>query len=499
MSEDFIDKEQLLQRVHNEDSKGYLSEAIDCYEAGAYRASVVMTACAVFEDLRLKLRDFAPFDDPAKIVSQAIEKAFDQQKSYEAEVFRQLKESSMLGEPENKRYLLELLTARNRAAHASGLATTQASAARFILEGVTRFLGKKLLWAEQGVSELLERMQRIDMFPALVRGRSYVADDELESLDPRVHGKMISRMIDGIGAYGAVYDKNARILFECFAERKDPKMQRHLFEKLINDRTLPPSSTWLIDVIVADTAILARKAKNVSAADAALSAIIKNAPDDEDRLEQLEVVFKDLIAGNSEAALRERYEHTILALCSKLWMRPVMSDGLAKEGRVRDLVERTLLDRTSDQAAAELLLEHIYTKWEIGEETFFAKYLTERSALVLVVNLCLAGEAGKERCSKLINRGCAYIPDIRAKAIKYLRENEHDAWRILDTDDDDTGPSPDDFFEHYLKAEPDWLIPEWANPEPDPEELEYSRRQLQAFSLRFNARRKASADLPKAG
>ncbi|MDR9764136.1 hypothetical protein RJJ37_31710 [Rhizobium redzepovicii] len=497
MSEGIIHKEQLLQQVHNEDSKGYLSEAIDCYEAGAYRASVVMTACAVFEDLKVKLRDFAPFDDTAKNVSRAIEKAFDQQKSYEAEVFRQLKESKMLGEPENKRYLLELLTARNRAAHASGLETTQASAARFISEGVNRILAKKLQWAEQGVSELLERMQRIDMFPPFVQGRSYVADEELESLDPRVHALMISRMVDGIGACGPVYDKNARILFECFAERKDPNMQRHLFEKFINDRTLPSSSTWLIDVIAADTAILKRKAKNVSAADAALSAIIKDAPDDEERLEKLEMIFKDLIEGNSEPALRERYEHTILALCSKLWLRPVMTNGLAKEGRVRDLVEQTLLNRTCDHAAAELLLEQIYTKWEIGEEMFFAKYLTGRAALMLIVNLCLAGEADQDRCSKLIKRGCAHIPDIRAKAIKFLRENENDAWYILDTDDNETGPSPEDFFEHYLKAEPEWLVPDDYG--PSEEEQEESRRRLQAFSLRFNAKRKASANLPKVG
>ncbi|MBB4274118.1 hypothetical protein [Rhizobium mongolense] len=498
MSEQFIDKEQLLAKVHNEDSKGYLAEAIDCYRAGAYRASIVMTACAVFEDLRHKLKDFAPYDPAADLVSRKIEKAFDHQKSYEAETFRLLKESKMLGEPENKRYLLELLTARNNAAHASGLATTQVSAAKFISEGVARILGKKLQWAEHGVSELLERMKRIDLFPTFVEGRSVIADEELENLDPRVHALMISRMVDGMGESGPVYDRNAHILFECFAQRNESNMRRHLFDKFINDRTLPASSAWLIDVMAADPEILGRKAKNASAADAALSAIIRNAPEDETRLDQLEMIFEALMKDHPEPILRERYEETIKALSAKLWLRPVLTNGLAKEGRVRDLVEQTLLDRTREHEAAERLLVEIYTKWEIGEEPFFAKYLSEMGAFKLIVNLCLAGEAGKDRCSKLIKRGCAHLPDIRAKAIKFLRENEAHAWNILDVDDNETGPSPEDFFEHYLKAEPEWLIPhdEFA---PSEEELAESRRQLQAFSMKFNARRKASADLPKAG
>ncbi|TBZ79682.1 hypothetical protein [Rhizobium leguminosarum] len=496
MNEVFIDKESVLARVHNLDSRGYLAEAIDCYHAGAYRASVVMTACAVFEDLRYKLRDFAPFDDTAMRVSKLIEEAFDEQRSYEARVFEQLKNSKMLGEPGNKRYLSELLTARNHAAHASGLPTTQIKAAKFISEGVERVLGKKLQWAEKGVSELLERMKRIDLFPSFVQNRSIIAAEELENLDPRVHSKMIMLIADGIGKHSALYDKNARLVFECFAEQCDPEMRSYLFEKLINGRTLPSTSTWLLDVIAADPEILAFKAKNSSAVDAALSAIITDAPDDNERLAQLSVIFEAMLSTQSEAVLCERYRETIRALCNRLWMRPLTS-ALGKEGRLRDMAEHVLLARTRDHTAAEHLLEQIYSKWEHGEEALFAKYLTDRAALTLIVNLCLAGDAGMDRCSKLTKRGCTYILDIRAKAIKFLRENENEAWRVLDVDDDETGPSSEEFYEHYLKAEPEWLIPEGYG--PSEEEQEESRRRLQAFSLRFNAKRKASASLEKAG
>ncbi|MBO9195124.1 hypothetical protein J5277_13520 [Rhizobium sp. 16-449-1b] len=498
-----IDKEQLLSQVHNEDSKGYLSEAIDCYRAGAYRAAVVMTACSVFEDLRTKLRDFALYDDAAKEISSKIENAFDRQKSYEAEVFRDLRDSNFLGDPENKRYLLELLTARNRAAHASGLATTNAEAFKFITEGVTRILGRRLQWAEQGVSELLERMKRIDLFPSFVQGRSFIADEELEGLDPRVHALMISRMVDGIGQFGVIYDRNAQVLFECFAERSDPRMRGHLFDNLINNRTLLPGSAWLIDVLAADTAILAHKAKNVSAADAAISAIIANVVGDEERLDQLQFIFEELIKLHADAILLQRYEMTLKALSEKLWLRPVLTNALAKEGRLRDVVEQVLLSRTKSPEEAECLLGEIITKWEIGEETYFGKYLSGRSAFSLIVNFCSAGGEGMERCSRLAQRGCSQIPGVRATAVEYLRENEQSAWEILDLDDDGSGPSPEEFFEHYLKAEPEWLIPWWAVPEPEyepsDEELAASQRQSQAFSRKFNARRKASSTLAKAG
>lgn len=450
-----IDKEQLLSKVHNADSRSYLAEAIDCYGVGAYRGSVVLTACAVFEDLRFKLRDFAPFDKTAARVSKLVEEAFAQQKSYEGEVFEQLKGSNML-DPENKGFLLELLTARNRAAHASGLDTTQKKAAKFINEGVERILGRKQQWGEQGVVELLARMERIDLFPAIVKSPDFIADEELSNLDPRVYGKLIEGMSKAMGTGGTLYDKNARVILECFARRRDPVMRSYLFSKLINDMTLPASSTWIIDVLAEDPQILDCTAKNAIAADAALSQIILAAPDDELRCDQLETIFEGLISHQGEEELRHRYGETIKALSTRLWARPILTNGLARGDHVRDLVEESLLRKTREHDAAESLRAAIFSKWNPGEEKFFARFLSDASAFELIVNFCHAGDAGKDLCSKLINRGCAGVLDLRAKAVAFLRENDARASSILDSDEG--GLSPEEFFDRYLKAESDWLI-----------------------------------------
>lgn len=50
------DMEELLGRVTRPDIKNYLREAFVCYGAGAYRACIVLTANALFEDLRQKTK-----------------------------------------------------------------------------------------------------------------------------------------------------------------------------------------------------------------------------------------------------------------------------------------------------------------------------------------------------------------------------------------------------------------------------------------------------------
>lgn len=63
MIESLADIEALAVRCRSEQSRGYISEAMQCYRAGAYRASIVSTWIAVVFDLIDKVRELAVSGD----------------------------------------------------------------------------------------------------------------------------------------------------------------------------------------------------------------------------------------------------------------------------------------------------------------------------------------------------------------------------------------------------------------------------------------------------
>jgi hypothetical protein len=70
MHETLADIEALSLTCHSEQSKGYIAESIKCYQAGAYRASIVSTWVALVFDLTDKIRELSLAGDTAAITLQ---------------------------------------------------------------------------------------------------------------------------------------------------------------------------------------------------------------------------------------------------------------------------------------------------------------------------------------------------------------------------------------------------------------------------------------------
>lgn len=71
MYEALADIEALALTCHSEQSKEYISEAIKCYRAGAYRTAIVSTWIAVVFDLVDKVRELALFGEAAAVAIDA--------------------------------------------------------------------------------------------------------------------------------------------------------------------------------------------------------------------------------------------------------------------------------------------------------------------------------------------------------------------------------------------------------------------------------------------
>ncbi|MBX4883828.1 hypothetical protein HJA90_09525 [Rhizobium bangladeshense] len=482
-----LDKVAMLAEVHNERSRAFFTEAVDCFNVGAYRASVVMMSCAVFDDIRSKAAHQAPFDRTAKILSEKLEKARDEQGSYESDVLNLTSKWDPL-DNEQRRYLKQLLDSRNQAAHASGTYIAADEARRMIEVGHKRFLSVEFLWSKHGIDELISRMSDADMYPAaLPYDHEYTTRHEIDLRHPNSHFEMLNEIAKGLDAENPRFNRNATIFLYWTAVLQDTQFRKYLSLVLIQRRSLPPKSAWLIDVLGADPAILSQHSKNIDGAvDAPIAAIIQDLSiEDEDRIAALEAIFRWLLkeAKNDEAT---RLRLTLEAALRKLLLRPSFFAGLSMGCPYRALAQQIVISSTYDHDRAEDLVAAIYGRWEDGHESIFGRMLDGEVAFSLVMNLCAAGEAGKPRCSSLSKSGFGALPGIRRKAVEFLASDPDKADMLLE-DTEWYGYSQADFFEQFLRLMPENQEEGWHHDANHDHDTGYSPKPFGFLKKRLSA------------
>ncbi|MGO8369079.1 hypothetical protein ACC808_11645 [Rhizobium ruizarguesonis] len=446
-----FDLEKMLPEVHNEESRSYFTEAVNCFNARAFRASVVMMACAVFDDIRHKAADFAQFDGTARNLAQKLETVRKHQGSYENDVLNLTDNWGKL-DIEQQRYLKHLYEARNQAAHASGCIIDEDEARRMIANGHARILSVRFISAMHGLAEILHKMTNVDMYPAaLPYGHEHTTRDELSLCDPAAHWEVINAIVANHESGSPRFKRNAEIFLRWVANEQNSQLQKYLSLTLLERRTLPPSSSWLIEILAQDPAILGRhNQKSNHSVDAALAATINEfSLDDEEREFALREVFYWVMDDGTgrlqltlDACLRKM-------LATESFLRALGADH-PHLGRARS----TLVTATYDHDRAEAFASAAFERWNPGHERIIGRSLDQETAFRLILNLCEAGRAGKTRCQSLVKLHFAGMPSIRQKAIALVNSDPGRAEMLLE-DAEWIGYSGDEFFDLYLKPLPD--------------------------------------------
>src|SRR4051794_34582378 len=84
MAVHLTDMEELVGRIVSSEARDYMSESLKCYQAGAFRACVVLSYIALFDDLRRKLAPLAVLNSKAKEIHEEIEKKAKDQEVFES-------------------------------------------------------------------------------------------------------------------------------------------------------------------------------------------------------------------------------------------------------------------------------------------------------------------------------------------------------------------------------------------------------------------------------
>jgi hypothetical protein len=227
------DLEELLATIPGSEIRDYMREAMNCYMAGAYRGTLVLSYIALFDDLLAKLGELANVNSAAKtIYTEALKKKGDQD-VYESYLVDQLTSKSLITGLDGS-FLNTLRTLRNKSAHPSGHKPS-AEEARFIFyETVSRFLAKSLLSTTHLVDQLIDRLKNTNFFPSnAVPEIASVVSDETTSLHDEAMPQLVAKLCGAVKSTDTTTRTNASFFLIGLAKLDKAHITAALQSKLV--------------------------------------------------------------------------------------------------------------------------------------------------------------------------------------------------------------------------------------------------------------------------
>jgi hypothetical protein len=190
------DMEELIASINREDARDYMSEALRCYQAGAFRACVVLSYIALFDDLRAKLRPLASVNKKAKKLHEEIEQKANDQEVYESFLTDQLASIGIIGAAQ-KTNLEMIIKLRNKAAHPSGIHASAEEARYVFSEVINKFLSEKQLHTNSAADAIIAALPQGNFFPTnKLDDIRTIVESEISSLHDEAIPYLIRKLLE---------------------------------------------------------------------------------------------------------------------------------------------------------------------------------------------------------------------------------------------------------------------------------------------------------------
>ncbi|MMZ58668.1 hypothetical protein D1872_206580 [compost metagenome] len=160
--------EELLNKVHDNEIKDYLNEALKCYTGGSFRACVIMSVIAGGYDLHKKVKALAGSDSSFRKLDEEVEKKKNNNEVYEKYLFEQCatKEIDMLNNSELKE-LQRCLDTRNDCAHPSNFICSPEKARDIYSSIIDILASKPVLFGFKHMKNLIDELKEKTFFPVI--------------------------------------------------------------------------------------------------------------------------------------------------------------------------------------------------------------------------------------------------------------------------------------------------------------------------------------------
>lgn len=230
------DMEELLASIPGLDIRDYMREAMNCYMAGAYRGSLVLSYIALFDDLLAKLGELANVNAAAKAIFLDATKKKADQDVYESFLIDQLTSKNLIKGLDSS-FLTTLRTLRNKSAHPSGHKPSPEEARFIFFEVVDRFLSRPILSTTHLVDDVVARLKNTNFFPSTaISDIRNVVGDELASLRDEAMPQLVAKMAAAITSSDAATRRNASLFLIGLSKLDSTAANSALQSKLIGPK-----------------------------------------------------------------------------------------------------------------------------------------------------------------------------------------------------------------------------------------------------------------------
>lgn len=187
--------DDLHHRVRQHRNSDYVAEAVRCYDAGAYRACIIMTCNAVFDAVRARMEELeAGQVSRAEKVVAAVKEAINDKKTYEGALLTKLRETGVVPVVETDA-LGEILNKRNHAAHPNNSAATAKDAYYVFEKAVTYFLCEQARPLQFKIDTLMRDIYTEGFFTdPIIDDVARKVDEEIATFDESEYYKLISKL-----------------------------------------------------------------------------------------------------------------------------------------------------------------------------------------------------------------------------------------------------------------------------------------------------------------
>ena len=415
------DMEELLGRVTKPEINSYLREAFVCYGAGAYRACIVLTANALFEDLRQKTKAVASINADAKAISTEIEKLASEQKVFETTLVERLSAKGILSKTQGDR-LKQITAHRNKAAHPSGVHASAEEARWVFFEAVDKYLSQPVLNANQMVDHIMVKLGDGNYFPVTsISNITDIAKEEVDHLHPLAFPYLIVKLVELVDSGDSTEQKNARFFLSGCAKLKNDDLCAAIGAHLVKPKASNKDfHSAIMSVVSADPALFTQADATTKLRLNTLfgDAVAEKAPrPNPTSLRHPVVLLGNLVAALKPTEVLPALEKFVDATIDVYYSNPGIVRAMKKPGEVRDKVLEKLLERAG---CGDFDTANKFAKAAPDLDEALAQELDDKEALQVVIAIARAASYGAFSAKSVINNKFNSLPDIKAKALKYL-------------------------------------------------------------------------------
>ena len=427
------DMEELVSTVQDGNIRDYMSESLSCYMTGAYRASVVLTFIALFDDIVAKLGELGKVNKKAKAIHDAAVKKRADQEVFETFLIDQLRANSLLTSLDAG-FLETLRTLRNKAAHPSGHHASPEEARFVFFEAVSRFLSRPILSTTQLADEILSSLSNGNLFPSTdIAVITKVVEKELSNIHSETYPYLVAKILEKTQGADKDAIKNSVFFLSGLARTGDADaidvLKKYVIDKKASDNAFHSAIASLICAngnLIAGLDEITYQRLGVMIADQIEKVDLTVA---HTKFSHPVALFVSLLESGQSALVSQKFSAQFNALLDRFTYSAVFAHKVLPFEAARGLLVEKMCERAGsvDFNTANDFVKHIS-----DIEKVMADGLTPVEAFRILVSVIKAAQIGAWSAIDITKAHFGSVPKLRSRANNLLENDSASAKAIAD-------------------------------------------------------------------